>query len=195
MTELANALMRAEAAEALLEELRRECEELRAENEDLHKQLSEKAPQPSGKGLVAMAQEDRDYYDMWEGDEWSPEELERLMRKAPPKLKRRGGPREKDWDRKLPPFVPPKTNGDHLEIAISKNPMDPDKRVLEARLVGGERANLIITRWDLERGGYSALRDAVYDLLGHIRDDPPSELVERVANEFAAVLRPEGFMR
>lgn len=195
MTELANALMRAEAAEALLEELRQECEELRAENESLHKQLNEKVPQPSGKGLAAKAQEDWGYYDMWKGDKRSPEELERLMRKAPPKLKRKGGPPEKDWDRKLPPMIPPKANGDHLEIAISKNPMDPDKRVLEARLVGGERANFIITRWDLERGGYSALRDAVYDLLGHIRDDPPPELVKRVADEFAAVLRPEGFMK
>lgn len=200
----ASALMRAEAAEALLAELRSECEALRAELDELREPEQEEEQDIKIKPITSGFDLGNDsfYFDMetlkllMEGSQWTEDEMRRmksgrelssLYGRVPlktPKIRRKGGTREKDWDKKTPSMTASTKprNPDGIEVTVEEyfGGGRPSWRVTTCLVARpGDNACYILTERDLERGkGW--IRDIVREVLSMHAPSPPTRIVEEV---------------
>jgi hypothetical protein len=209
-TELANAIMRAEAAEALLEEFRQELETLRAENEELRKAAEPKPKIGVGdKFTIQGVTGEYQILEMLESkksgyiEKFLKEYLEQVEfdRKKPFKLSRKGGPKaEKDWNKKTPPRTPPRASPTQaaygIELRARIDALSGDV-TLSVALEGdrGQEFNCRLERSALQRHGRQRLYSAVIEMLCQLAPDPPSYIIEQVTQEFSTILAKEGYWR
>lgn len=140
-TELANALMRAEAAEALLEELRQECEALRQDNEQLQAALADKKPaepEPTGTDLAYQRVQSlmREYL----GGDYLEKDLRRVWDQTFNAERRRNKlTKGKAYAQSIPYTLPRKNIEHFLEVSVERFPESQSVRI-ELRVATGQAA-------------------------------------------------------